>query len=61
MPTVRQNYCTPNSLPQFCQILNDLQNSFTGRVPNKFAVKWLLWFPTHFAYVATSVDLVTIF
>jgi len=47
--------CTPNSWPEFCQIITDLHNSFTGKFSSKFAVKWLglLRIPPHLAYVAT--------
>jgi len=45
--------CTPNSWPQFCQILTDFQNSFTGRFCNKFAVKWVL--QVHCAHVVTTL------
>jgi len=35
-----------------CQILTDLKK-LTGRFLGKFAVKWILKIPPHFAFVAT--------
>jgi len=49
--------CTPNSWPYFCQILTNLQDSFTGRSSSKFAVEGLLWVQPHPAYFATLCTL----
>jgi len=42
-----------DSWPYFCQILTDFLNFFTVGFLSKFAVKWILNIPTHFAHVAT--------
>ena len=49
---VGQKNGATDSRPQLYQILTDLKK-FTGRFLGKFAVKRILKFPPHLAYVAT--------
>jgi len=51
--TVSQKNKTANSCPHLHQILTDFQNSFTGRLSGKFAMKSYLNIPPHLKNVAT--------
>jgi len=50
---VSQKNKTANSCPHLHQILTDFQNSFTGRLSGKFAMKSYLNIPPHLKNVAT--------
>jgi len=45
--TVVQKNKTRNYCPYLCQILTDFQNSFTGTLTRKFAIKISLQIPPH--------------